>query len=76
MVAALLPNVDGEYDVKDVFGELVILIEDRSSVSGPGRRSLFDYSTAGGEFTWRQAAARRRPATIRGNYHARRAEHR
>ncbi len=67
------PNVDGEYDVKDVFGELVIpLIQDSFirdlTLEIGGRYS--DYSTAGGEFTWK-AGGTFSPVdqlTIRGNY--------
>ncbi len=67
------PNVDGEYDVKDVFGELVIpVVEDsfiRELTVELGAR-YSDYSTAGGEFTWK-AGGTFSPVdqlTIRGNY--------
>ncbi|MDG5749073.1 TonB-dependent receptor [Qipengyuania sp. XHP0207] len=67
------PNIDGEYDVKDVFGELVIpivedsFIEDLTLEVG-GRYS--DYSTAGGEFTWKAGGtfAPVEQLTFRGNY--------
>lgn len=67
------PDIDGEYDVKDVFGELVIpLIEDGFirdlTLELGGRYS--DYSTAGGEFTWK-AGGTFSPidaVTVRGNY--------
>ncbi|MBX7535566.1 TonB-dependent receptor [Qipengyuania sp. GH1] len=67
------PNIDGEYDVKDVFGELVIpVIEDsfiRELTVELGAR-YSDYSTAGGEFTWK-AGGTMSPTdwiTFRGNY--------
>jgi len=67
------PNIDGEYDVKDVFGELVIpVIEDsfiRELTVELGAR-YSDYSTAGGEFTWK-AGGTMSPTdwiTYRGNY--------
>ena len=67
------PNIDGEYDVKDVFAELVIPVLQDSFVRDltlelGGRYS--DYSTAGGEFTWK-AGGTLSPidsVTIRGNY--------
>lgn len=67
------PDIEGEYDVKDVFGELVIpLIEDGFirdlTLEFGGRYS--DYSTAGGEFTWK-AGGTFSPidaVTVRGNY--------
>ena len=67
------PNVDGSYDVKDVFGELVVpLIEDsfiREATLELGAR-YSDYSISGGEFTWK-AGGTISPIyalTFRGNY--------
>lgn len=67
------PDINGSYSVKDVFAELVIpVIEDsfirEMTVELGGRYS--DYSTAGGEFTWK-AGGTISPIdelTIRGNY--------
>ena len=67
------PDIDGSYNVKDVFGELVIPIVEDSFIREltlelGGRYS--DYSTAGGEFTWK-AGGTFSPIdaiTIRGNY--------
>ena len=67
------PDIDGSYSVKDVFAELVIpVIEDsffrEVTLELGGRYS--DYSTAGGEFTWK-AGGTITPIdelTIRGNY--------
>ena len=67
------PDIDGQYDVKDVFGELVIpLIEDgfvRDLTLELGAR-YSDYSISGGEFTWK-AGGTFSPIdeiTFRGNY--------
>lgn len=67
------PDVDGEYDVKDVFGELIIpVVSDafvRDLTLELGAR-YSDYSTAGGEFTWK-AGGTLSPTdwiTYRGNY--------
>jgi len=67
------PDIFGSYNVKDVFGELVIpLVEDsfirEATLEIGGRYS--DYSTAGGKFTWK-AGGTISPIdalTIRGNY--------
>ncbi|MEE4348930.1 MAG: TonB-dependent receptor [Pacificimonas sp.] len=68
------PDVDGSYDVKDVFGELYVPL-----LAGlPGAQELTlelgarysDYSTAGTEFTWK-AGGSWTPLyglTVRGNY--------
>ncbi len=67
------PDIFGSYDVKDVFGELIVpLVEDsffREVTLELGAR-YSDYSTAGGEFTWK-AGGTISPVdelTIRGNY--------
>ena len=67
------PDIDGSYDVKDVFGELIIpLVEDgflREATLELGAR-YSDYSLAGGEFTWK-AGGTISPVdqiTFRGNY--------
>ena len=67
------PDINGEYDVKDVFGELIIPVVSDSfirdlTVELGARYS--DYSTAGGEFTWK-AGGTLSPTdwiTYRGNY--------
>ena len=68
------PDIDGSYDVYDGFGEVVIpLIENRpffeSLVLEAGAR-YSDYSTAGGEFTWKVGGnwSPVRDLSIRGNY--------
>ena len=67
------PDIDGSYDVKDVFGELIIpLVSDsfvRDLTLELGAR-YSDYSTAGSEFTWK-AGGTLSPTdwiTYRGNY--------
>ncbi|MBX7496697.1 TonB-dependent receptor [Qipengyuania sp. 6B39] len=67
------PDINGSYDVKDVFGELVIpVVEDsfiRELTVELGAR-YSDYSTSGGEFTWK-AGGTFSPVdalTVRGNY--------
>ncbi|SFP78813.1 TonB-dependent receptor domain-containing protein [Sphingomonas rubra] len=71
---AASPDVRGEYDVKEAFGELIVpLIEDRSffrnlTLELGGRVS--DYSTAGTNWTWK-AGGTWEPISsfkIRGNY--------
>ncbi len=67
------PDVDGSYNVKDVFGELIVpLVEDgfvREMTLEAGAR-YSDYSTAGSEFTWKVGGtiAPIDAITIRGNY--------
>jgi len=71
---AASPDVSGEYDVKEAFGELIIpLIEDRPffqslTLEGGGRVS--DYSTAGTNWTWKAGGTWEpiRAIKIRGNY--------
>ncbi|WP_324261255.1 TonB-dependent receptor [Altererythrobacter sp. H2] len=67
------PDINGSYDVKDAFGELVIpIIEDsifRELTLELGAR-YSDYSTSGSEFTWK-AGGTFSPVdaiSIRGNY--------
>ena len=68
------PDIDGSYDVTDIFGELFIpLLEDVSfaeqlSIELGGRYS--DYSSAGTEFTWKAGGSWTPVSslTIRGNY--------
>jgi iron complex outermembrane receptor protein len=43
-------NTKGDYDVTEVFSELMLPIGDNASLKGAVRYS--DYSTVGGEFTW------------------------
>ena len=67
------PDIDGSYNVKDVFGELIIPVVEDSfvrelTIELGGRYS--DYSTAGGEFTWK-AGGTLTPfdgLSFRGNY--------
>ena len=67
------PDIFGSYDVKDVFAELIVpLIEDgfipEATLELGGRYS--DYSTAGGEFTWKVGGTISpvEQITFRGNY--------
>ena len=67
------PDIEGSYTVRDVFGELAIpILEDsfvRNLTVELGAR-YSDYSTSGGEFTWK-AGGTFSPVdqiTVRGNY--------
>lgn len=68
------PDIDGSYDVVDVFGELIIPVlegvpgAENLTLELGGRYS--DYSTAGTEFTWKVGGTYEpvRGFSIRGNY--------
>ena len=67
------PDINGQYDVADVFGELSIPVIEDGFVAGLtidlGAR-YSDYSTAGTEFTWKAGGTMEiiDGLTIRGNY--------
>ena len=71
---AASPDVAGQYNVKEAFGELIVpLVEDKPffhslTLEGGGRVS--DYSTAGTNWTWKVAGSWEpvRSLKIRGNY--------
>lgn len=68
------PDINGQYDVYDAFGEIVVpILESRpffESLTVEAGARYSDYSTAGGELTWKLGGtwAPIRDLSFRGNY--------